>query len=156
MLKKIKIKNLTVFPEAELDFSPGLNVIIGENGAGKSHLLKAAYSVIAASAEEGRKPKAGEPTKTLLQKKYAEKLIHVLRPETLGRLARRKQGREHCELEFSFSKSGLNSRFAFATSSKSEVQINKMPEAWHEKSPVFSSRVLRSPSALQGKASFRT
>lgn len=54
MLKKFKIENLTVFPEAELSFSNGLNVIIGENGCGKSHLLKVAYSVIAASAEEGK------------------------------------------------------------------------------------------------------
>lgn len=137
MLKKIKIKNMTVFPEAVLDFSPGLNVIIGENGSGKSHLLKAAYSVIAASAEEGKKPNVGEPTKALLQKKYAEKLINVLRPDTLGRLARRKQGRERCELDFSFSESGLNSGFGFATSSKSEVQIDKLPTTWEKTSPVF-------------------
>ncbi|MBM9518990.1 AAA family ATPase [Desulforhopalus vacuolatus] len=137
MLKKIKIKNMTVFPEAVLNFSPGLNVIIGENGSGKSHLLKTAYSVIAASAEEGRKPNAGEPTKALLQKKYAEKLINVLRPESLGRLARRKQGRERCELEFSFAESDLDSSFGFATSSKSEVQIDKLPLIWEKTLPVF-------------------
>lgn len=137
MLKKIKIKNMTVFPEAVLDFSPGLNVIIGENGSGKSHLLKAVYSVIAASAEEGRRPNIGEPTKALLQKKYAEKLINVLRPDTLGRLARRKQGRERCELEFYFSEFGLNSSFGFATASKSEVQIDKLPITWEKTLPVF-------------------
>jgi recombinational DNA repair ATPase RecF len=56
MLKSIAIKNLTVFSEASLLFSPQLNVVVGENGAGKSHLLKAMYAVLAASAEEGRKP----------------------------------------------------------------------------------------------------
>ena len=40
MLKKMSIKNLTVFSGAELVFSSGLNVIIGENGSGKSHILK--------------------------------------------------------------------------------------------------------------------
>lgn len=129
---------MTVFPEAVLALSPGLNVIIGENGSGKSHLLKAAYSVIAASAEVGRRPISGEqPTKALLQKKYAEKLINVLRPDTLGRLARRKQGRERCELEFYFSESGLNSSFGFATSSKSDVQIDKLPGIWEKTLPVF-------------------
>lgn len=137
MLKKITIKNLTAFPEADLNFSSGLNVIIGENGSGKSHLLKLAYSVIAVSAEEGRDPKTGEPTKTLLQKSYADKLIRVLRPETLGRLARRKQGRERCELGFYFSEEGLNSGFGFSTSSKSEVQIDKLPSIWQEIAPVF-------------------
>ena len=43
------IKNLTVFSEAELNFGGGLNVFVGENGTGKTHLLKIAYSVLAAS-----------------------------------------------------------------------------------------------------------
>jgi len=137
MLKKMSIKNLTVFPEAELQFASGLNVIIGENGCGKSHLLKVAYAVMAASAEEGKKPTAGDPTKTVLQKVWADKLVHVLRPESLGRLARRKQGRERCELDFSFEQSTLDCRFGFATSSKSEVQIDGLPQAWQDKAPVF-------------------
>ena len=137
MLKKMSIKNLTVFPDAELQFSAGLNVIIGENGCGKSHLLKVAYAVIAASAEEGKKPTVGAPTKSVLQKVWADKLAHVLRPESLGRLARRKQGRERCELGFSFEQSTLDCRFVFATSSKSEVQIDDLPQAWQDKAPVF-------------------
>lgn len=137
MLKKFSIKSLTVFPKAELTFAPGLNVIIGENGCGKSHLLKAAYSVIASSAEEGRKRNASEPTKVLLQKSLAEKLVHVMRPEYLGRLARRKQGRERCVLHFNFGNSSLDSQFGFATSSKSEVQIERLPSAWHTQAPVF-------------------
>lgn len=56
MLKQMEIKNLTVFSDADLKFSPSLNIIVGENGAGKTHLLKLAYSMLAVSAEEGRKP----------------------------------------------------------------------------------------------------
>src|SRR5437867_2310880 len=63
MLQSLDIRNLTVFVEANLRFSPQLNVIIGENGSGKSHLLKVAYAMLAASAEEGRKPTASSPTK---------------------------------------------------------------------------------------------
>ncbi len=137
MLKKFSAKHLTVFPDAVLTFAPGLNVILGENGCGKSHILKVAYSVIAASVEEGRKRSASEPTKVLLQKSLAEKLVHVMRPEYLGRLARRKQGRERCTLHFNFDDSRLDSRFGFATSSKSEVQIERLPSAWHTQAPVF-------------------
>jgi energy-coupling factor transporter ATP-binding protein EcfA2 len=43
MLRALEIKNFTVFEEAKLEFSPGLNVVIGENGTGKSHLLKLGY-----------------------------------------------------------------------------------------------------------------
>lgn len=43
MLKTLTLENFTVFAKAELEFSPGINVIIGENGTGKTHLLKAGY-----------------------------------------------------------------------------------------------------------------
>ena len=137
VLQSMMIRNLTVFPEADLQFSPQINVIVGENGTGKSHLLKVAYAVLAASAEEGRKPNAPLPTKTLLQVRLAEKLIAVLRPETLGRLARRKQGRERCELCLDFMDARLNLAFSFATMSKSEVGIEQLPAVWVEKAPVF-------------------
>lgn len=136
MLEQLTIKNLTVFPEAKLKFASGLNVIIGENGCGKSHLLKVMYSVIAASANEGKRA-SGPPTKTVMQKLLAEKLINVLRPETLGRLARRKQGRERCELSFDFDDESLNCNFSFATPSKSDVQFDYLPVRWQENPPVF-------------------
>jgi predicted ATP-dependent endonuclease of OLD family len=61
MFKRMTISNLTVFPQASLEFGDNLNVIVGENGSGKTHLLKMAYSVLAVSAEEGRKPNAPPP-----------------------------------------------------------------------------------------------
>lgn len=137
MLTRLKINNFTVFPQADLVFSPHLNVFIGENGAGKSHLLKLAYSVLATSAEEGHKPNAAPPTKTVWQTRLADKLIGVFRPEALGRLARRKRGLERCEVGCVFNNSALNIRFSFATQSKSEVAIEHLPETWLEKSPAF-------------------
>ena len=52
MIKTLKLSNFTVFKEAELEFSPGLNVIVGENGTGKSHLLKLAYTILRTEFEE--------------------------------------------------------------------------------------------------------
>jgi DNA repair ATPase RecN len=50
MLKQLNIKNLTLFPnEHQLSFAAGLNVFVGENGTGKTHLMKMVYSLIAAS-----------------------------------------------------------------------------------------------------------
>ena len=43
-IKKIKLENYTVFENHQIEFSPGVNVIVGENGAGKTHLLKVLYS----------------------------------------------------------------------------------------------------------------
>jgi ABC-type lipoprotein export system ATPase subunit len=137
MLKRMTIKNLTVFPEADLQFGKSLNVIVGENGAGKTHLLKMAYSVLAASWEEGRKPNAPTPTKTVLQTRIAEKLVNVFRPESLGRLARRKQGRERCDIQLIFDNRDLNIDFSFATNSKSEVSIDQMPKVWSDVAPTY-------------------
>ncbi len=45
MLKKLTLHNFTTFENAEFNFSKGINIIIGENSSGKSHVLKLAYSV---------------------------------------------------------------------------------------------------------------
>jgi AAA15 family ATPase/GTPase len=45
MLKKLSLENITTFQHAEFNFAPGINIIIGENSSGKSHVLKLAYSV---------------------------------------------------------------------------------------------------------------
>lgn len=39
-INNIKIKNFTVFEELDIDLSSGINVFIGENGTGKTQLLK--------------------------------------------------------------------------------------------------------------------
>ena len=137
MLKKLTIKNLTVFPEADLQFAKQLNVIVGENGAGKTHLLKMAYAVLAVCWEEGRKPTSNTPTKATLQARLAEKLVNVFRPESLGRLARRKQGRERCDIALRFDKRDLDIEFSFATNSKSEVALERTPKEWLKVAPAY-------------------
>jgi predicted ATPase len=116
-------------------------VIVGENGSGKSHLLKVLYALIAASAQEGARPliddQARTSTKTGLQRVFADKLMGVLRPESLDRLARRKPGRERCELTVEFAAASFKTAISFATSSKTEVKVDHLPAAWQDKAPVF-------------------
>lgn len=137
MLERLKIQNFTVFPDADLLFGKQLNVIVGENGAGKTHLLKLAYSVLATSWQEGNKPHSNTPTKTVLQNRLADKLVNVFRPESLGRLARRKQGRERCDVQLAFHNTRLNIDFGFATNSKSEVGIERVPAEWLRSAPTY-------------------
>lgn len=42
-IENVKLTNISVFKELDLNTSPGINVIIGENGTGKTHLLKMIY-----------------------------------------------------------------------------------------------------------------
>jgi|HubBroStandDraft_6_1064221.scaffolds.fasta_scaffold125129_2 recombinational DNA repair ATPase RecF len=54
MIKSLHVKNFTVFPEVSFDFANHLNVIVGDNGAGKTHVLKLAYAVLARPARARR------------------------------------------------------------------------------------------------------
>ena len=42
-IKRIELKNYNVFNNLQLDFSRGINIIVGENATGKTQLLKAVY-----------------------------------------------------------------------------------------------------------------
>lgn len=137
MLTSLELQQFTLFPEARLSFAPGLNVIVGENGTGKSHLLKVAYSAIANAYEQGNEPSVTDPTKALLQKGIADKLIKVFRPESLGRLASRRQGTQTCKVSVAFEQSALDTAFSFSTRSQTEVKVDGLPGAWQEKAPVF-------------------
>ncbi len=137
MLNNLIIKNFTVFPNADLKFSQHLNVIIGENASGKTHLLKVAYAALATSWEQGRNPANRTPTKTLMQTRLAEKFNNVFRPESLGRLARRKPGRERCDIKLNFDNNELNFAFSFSPSSKTEVLLEEVPESWLDTSPAY-------------------
>jgi hypothetical protein len=135
VLTSLYLKNFTVFSEADLKFGKHLNVIIGENGLGKTHILKAAYCVLAVSARGAKDSGSANPTKTHLQTAIASKLRGVFRPDEIGRLARRQTGRSRSECHFDENKFDLG--FSFNTSSKSEVTIEPLPSAWIKEMPVY-------------------
>lgn len=69
MISQLQLKNFTAFTELSIDFSPGINIIIGENGTGKTQLLKA---VLALSEPEARGERADE--------QLAHKLCRLYQP----------------------------------------------------------------------------
>lgn len=135
MLKNLKVKNLTVFSDAEFEFSPGLNVIVGENGTGKTHVLKSVYAGLYVSAKGGKD--RADPTKAYMQPAVAEKFTSVFKPEQLGRLASRSHGHSRCEVRLDFADPGASYSFHFSTQSKAEVQIEQAPQDWLDKFPVY-------------------
>jgi len=53
LIESLRIENLAIVEEAELEFGPGLNVLTGETGAGKSIVLGALSLLVGARAEPG-------------------------------------------------------------------------------------------------------
>lgn len=75
-LKKCHIENFTVFEQADIEFGPGVNVLIGANATGKSHLLKLLYAMI--QALPGKTPPESDDADTF--RLYAA-LNGVFKPE---------------------------------------------------------------------------
>lgn len=103
ILKSASIKKFGLFTDETLEFSPGLNVFIGRNGCGKSHLLKLLYTLV---KECGESPSNGSALKAeKIENRLASKLAGVFRPEGdhIGRLVQRKKGRSSAEVSATFT-----------------------------------------------------
>lgn len=76
MITRVKFNKFTAFDKLEIKCSPGINVFVGENGTGKTHVLKTIYA-------------ACDITKS--KKSFAEKMNKVFLPsnEQIGRLVKR-------------------------------------------------------------------
>ena len=79
-LTKIELKHFTAFSNLALELSPGINVLVGANGTGKTHLMKVCYA-------------ACDVSKTWAPFAFAEKLVRVFLPSggALGRLVKRQK-----------------------------------------------------------------
>lgn len=53
MLEELRIQNFAIIDQLELDFAPGLNVITGETGAGKSIIIDAVELLLGGRADPG-------------------------------------------------------------------------------------------------------
>ncbi len=51
-LTKIEANDFTVFENIEIPFNKGLNVLVGENGMGKTYIMKLAYAACQASKHD--------------------------------------------------------------------------------------------------------
>ncbi|MEA3644002.1 MAG: AAA family ATPase, partial [Lamprobacter sp.] len=87
MLKHLKITNFTAFGKATFDFSEGLNVIVGANGTGKTHVLKLGYLFTRAWSDLSKQRLSPEGKRA--EAYFEERLMGLFRPEQLVHLARK-------------------------------------------------------------------
>ena len=85
MLEKLELTNFTGFEKLDITFSAKVNVIIGENGTGKTHLLKAAYALCSGAPLFKNKPDLHDEE---LAAALTTKLLRLFMPldDKLGKL----------------------------------------------------------------------
>ena len=86
-IKSFKLENFGPLTSIQAEKLGGLNLIIGENSAGKTFLLKALYAMQRAQEETGR----GDDRRTF-EEVLSDKLYWVYQPERLGDLVSRGAG----------------------------------------------------------------
>lgn len=123
MLERIKFDNFTAFESLEVKFSEGINIFVGENGTGKTHILKAAYAACDIS-----KSKVG----------FAEKINNVFYPsdKKIGRLVKRSttSSKGYVEVTRKLNDKNINLRLSLSnhTTKPEKATISGSTKIWTE------------------------
>ena len=108
MIQSLRLENFTVFEQAEFQFSPGVNVLIGENGTGKTQALKIGYAVLPTFNIEEREacfdPNFYEIEGYLtIVPLYAEEMKKVFKINQLSHVSRKKSQKSLLTIEMEHS-----------------------------------------------------
>lgn len=143
MIESLEVCNFTRFENEKFQFSPGLNVFVGENGTGKTHIMKLLYANLRSMKSVGSQV----GTKTYLEPHIAKQLKEVFNPDYLGRLAQRMQGLKRAEVHMKYKKRGRRSsslEYAFSTTSKNSVSLIAAAETPPDSSVFIPTREILS------------
>jgi ABC-type cobalamin/Fe3+-siderophores transport system ATPase subunit len=140
-LIRLELERFTAFEEASFEFASGVNVLIGENGTGKSHLLKLIYCV----SESVRRHTTGEGLDQSVHKPeladvLAEMLAAVFQPDELGRLVRRGIGRRKARIRGTWRNGTDESTLEIELSSLGRLSIPKLSLPELERSIFIPTR----------------
>lgn len=118
VLTRAKLERFTAFESLDIEFSSGINVLIGENGTGKTHLMKACYA-------------ACDVTTT--RSTFPEKLVNSMLPRrgAVGRLVKRPGGGK-CKLTIYGHDKSITASFSTHVKLPSSVNMTGT-EDWEER-----------------------
>ena len=124
-LTRVRLERFTAFSHLDLELSPGINVFIGANGTGKTHLIKACYAACEASNSDVR---------------FMDKLVRVFLPSGRrpGRLVKRRVGRAMGTVEVHRGDRRLSASFStlVKTAASDKVRVTGLSD-WR-RTPVKS------------------
>lgn len=141
MIRELVVEGFTVFPDKEkFEFVPGINVVVGGNDSGKSHLLKLCYSLAKWSSGGGRK---SLPDKWAEELRLRNDLMRVFSSRNLSGLTALNRGNDHAGVFASMIGDGVpdrmgDIRFRFCSMEEEEgLHIDEMPKRFLNNPVVF-------------------
>lgn len=122
-IKSIKLKNYTVFEDLSVNFGKGINVVIGENATGKTHLLKLLYAACRSNrADIG----------------FEQKIVRTMMPDDfrISRLVTKTIGNQQAQVKVCAFQDGKGTEhqlsISFARQTKKWEAIVKGKESWEK------------------------
>lgn len=125
-VKRLRLKNLGAFDDATFEFSPGINVLLGANSTGKTHVLKWLY---AGAKTFEVKREAAEDVSALL----TQKITGVFLPDerSIGKLVKRVQGKPNGNYELVGDEGAISFQI---TSSRD--RLDQVRSTWVSEAPT--------------------
>lgn len=122
---RMKLSRFTAFEELDFEPSPGVNLLVGANETGKTHLMKAAYA-------------ACDVSKPASEIGFVKKLVRVFLPwnGAPGRLVKRRDKSSHCEISVHRETSRLKAVFSNHVTAAAHANVSGIRE-W-KKHPAAS------------------
>jgi energy-coupling factor transporter ATP-binding protein EcfA2 len=132
MIAGVEIENFTAFRSLQLSLSPRVNVVVGSNGTGKTHLLKAIYGLVLAG-----QPPSDDRSDKEFAADISRKLLRLFSPEE-NRIGALRASGAKAPTRLSLVSSD-DTRVAISFSSRSQVLQIKVDAngTGYELPPVF-------------------
>lgn len=112
-LKSLKAENFTAFKDISLGFNKGINIFIGSNGTGKTHILKCLYAACSITSGSDR------------DQTFGQKLVGVFHPyeNRPGRLSFRGAGSVTSKILVTSNRGNISAEFSNHTQSHSGIEV---------------------------------
>lgn len=139
-IRKIQLENFTVFEKLDIKFESGVNVLVGENGMGKTHIMKLLYSACQATKHDVS---------------LSQKIVRVFYPDgsDIQRLVTRKNMGGTASVKIASDSSNIS--VSFTTKTKKWAADVKNEEAWERQNQGTESVFIPAKEILSNAYNLR-
>ena len=131
MINSILLTDFTGFANTRFDFTKGINVLIGKNGTGKTHVLKCLAATLQARHDFlGKNSASKEQFEYIL----AEDMIFYFKPDVIGNLVNK--GVPSGRANITVTIDGKLLQYSFSSASKTTVKL-ETDEKWDDRHFIY-------------------